>query len=138
MSTTHFSGPLAIGSDSVFTVTAAKTLVANDNGLTLMLNNAAGVTITLPEHKAGLRFKFIVGAAFATTNFVVIAPTAGLDTLEGSLIVAGAAVTVALADQINFVASAENVGDFAELFSDGATWHVFGCALLTGGMTATG
>ncbi len=138
MSTTHLSGPLALGGDSVFTATAAKTLVANDNGLTVMLNNATGVTITLPVHKAGLRFKFITGATFATTSFIIIANAADLDTLEGSLIVAGAAVTVASADQLNFIAAAENVGDFVELFSDGTTWHVFGNALTAGGITATG
>ena len=138
MGTTHFSGPLAIGSGSVETITAAKTLVANDNGKTLMLNNATGVTITLPAHSIGLRFKFITGAAFATTNFIVVAAATDLDTLEGSLIVAGAVVTVAAADQINFVATAENVGDFVEFFSDGTTWHVFGNALTTGGLTATG
>jgi len=138
MSVSHFSGPIAVGSDSVKTPTAAITLTADDNGSTIMLNAAAGFNITLPAHKAGIRLKFITGAAFATTNFIIIAPTAGLDTLEGSLIVAGAVVTVAAADQINFVASAENIGDFVELFSDGVTWHVFGNALTAGAITATG
>lgn len=138
MSVTHFSGPIAVGAGSVMTPTAARTLVANDNGSTIMLNAAAGFTITLPAHKAGLRFKVMTGAAFATTNFIVAAAAADVDTLEGSLIVAGAVVTVNAADQINFVASAENIGDFIELFSDGTTWHVFGNGLTTGSITATG
>ncbi len=138
MSTTHFSGPIAVGSGSVMTPTAAKTLVADDNGSTIMLNAAAGFTITLPAHKAGLRFKVITGAVFATTNFIIAAAAADVDTIEGSLIVAGAVVSVVAADQVNFVASAENVGDFVELFSDGTTWHVFGNALTTGAITATG
>jgi len=144
MSTTNFSGPVASsngfqsGSGSVLTPTAATTLTSADNGKTVMLNASVGFTITLPAHSAGLSFKFITGAVFATTNFVIIAPTAGLDTLEGSLIVAGAVVTVNAADQINFVATAENIGDFVTLFSDGATWHIFGNALSTGAITATG
>jgi len=144
MSITNFSGPVNSnggfqnGTASVITPTAATTLTKEDNGKTIMLNAAVGFTITLPKHLAGIKLKFITGAAFATTNFVIAAPTSDQDTLEGSLIVAGAVVTVNLADQLNFVATAENVGDFVELFSDGTTWHVFGNALLTGGITATG
>lgn len=136
MATTHFSGPLAIGSGSVETISAVKTLTANDNGKTFLLNAAAGVTITLPSHASGLRFKFITGAAFATTNFIIAA--ADVDTMEGSMIVAGVVVDVAAADQINFVATAENIGDFVEVFSDGTYWHTFGNALTAGALTATG
>jgi len=58
--------------------------------------------------------------------------------MEGSMIVAGAVVDVDAADQINFVATAENIGDFVEVFSDGTYWHVFGNALTAGALTATG
>jgi len=139
MAITHFSGPIGLGSASLETITAAKTLVGkDDNGKTFMLNAATGFTVTLPAHAAGLRFKFVVGAVFATDNFIVLANSADLDTMEGSVIVAGAVVTVNAADQINFVATAENIGDFAEFLSDGTTWHVFGNALSSGGITATG
>ena len=142
MGTTHFSGPVSSaagfqnGTGSVVTPTAVTTLTSADNGKTYMLNAAAGFAITLPAHVAGLQFRFITGAAFATTNFTIVA--ADVDTMEGSLIVAGAVVTVDAADQINFVATAENIGDFVTVFSDGATWHVFGNALTTGAITATG
>jgi hypothetical protein len=143
MAATHFSGPVVStagfqsGSGSVEVVAAADTLVAADNGKTFILNAAAGVTITLPAvTTTGWRAKFITGAAFATTNFVVACAEG--DKMEGSMIVAGAVVDVDAADQINFVATAENIGDFVEVFSDGTYWHVFGNALTTGGLTATG
>lgn len=137
MATTHFSGPIALGTGSVEVINSAKNLTANDNGKTFVFNNATGVTIFLPlVANTGWRAKFYTGAVFATSNFVV-ASFEG-DNLEGSLIVAGAVVTVDAADQINFVATAENIGDFIEVFSDGSTWFVFGNALTTGGITATG
>lgn len=143
MGSTTFSGPVIstngfqAGSGSVSTAAAAATLVTADNGKTFILNAAAGVTITLPAvTNTGWRAKFITGAAFATTNFVVA--SAEGDNMEGSMIVAGAVVDVDAADQINFVATAENIGDFVEVFSDGTYWHVFGNALTTGALTATG
>lgn len=143
MSATHFSGPVISqngfqsGSGVVSTPTAAATLTAADNNKVVMLNAAAGFTITLPAVTAvGWRARFITGAAFATTNFVVA--SAEGDNMEGSVLVAGAIVDVDAADQINFVATAENVGDFIEVFSDGVSWHVFGNALTAGALTATG
>jgi len=143
MSATHFSGPVVstagfqYGASSVETVAAADTLVASDNGKTFVLNAAAGVTVTLPAVTlTGWRAKFITGAAFATTNFVVA--SAEGDNIEGSLMVAGAVVDVDAADQINFVATAENIGDYIEVISTGTVWAVFGNALTTGALTATG
>lgn len=135
---THMNGPLALGAGSVRVISAAVTLSAvDDNGMTCILNAAAGVTVTLPPvANAGFRAKFITGAAFDTSNFVVA--SAEGDNMEGSLIVAGAVVDCDAADQINFVSTAENIGDFVEVFSDGTYWHVFGNALTTGGLTATG
>jgi hypothetical protein len=120
----------------VQTVTGALALTAADSGKTLILNAAAGANITLPALSAGLKFKFIVGAAFATTSWTVTS-TAG-DDLQGSVIVAGAVVDVDAADVITFVNTAENVGDFVEVFCDGTSWHTFGNALTVGGLTATG
>lgn len=148
---THFSN-LEIGSASgggglvvggayqnlgaVKTVTGATTLTAADSGKTIILNATGGAVVTLPAKSAGLKFKFIVGAAFATTNWEIT--SAEGDNLEGSIIVAGAVVDVDAADKINFVATAENIGDFAEVFCDGTYWHTFGNALTATAMTATG
>jgi hypothetical protein len=58
--------------------------------------------------------------------------------MEGSLVVAGAAVTVDAADQINFVDTAENIGDRVDVISDGVLWYVSGVGLTSGSITATG
>lgn len=138
MAATHFSGPVVVGSGSVESASgSAQTLTAADNGKTIFLDSAAGATITLPALTAGARFKFVVSTAFATTNWVV-ASSEG-DNISGNLIVAGAHVAAAAEDQINFVASAESVGDFIELWADydNSQWIVTGVAALTGGITAT-
>ena len=136
MAVTHFSGPLAVGAGQVEVITAGKTLTADDNGKTFILGDAAPGTITLPSvSNVGFYCKVICGFAI-TTNAVV----AGADTdkMEGAMMVASTVVDVDAADQINFVQTAENIGDWATFFSDGTYWYVDGRALSTGGLTATG
>jgi hypothetical protein len=58
--------------------------------------------------------------------------------MEGSIIVAGAVVDVDAADQLNFVHTADNLGDYVDIWSDGSKYFVFGNALNSGGITATG
>jgi len=117
------------------TVTGALTLTGADNGKTLYMNAAGGATITLPAVSAGLSFKFVVAAAFATTNWIVA--SAEGDNIDGSIEVAGAVVVAGAEDQINFVATAEALGDHIVVHSDGTQWFVHGMAALTGGITAT-
>jgi hypothetical protein len=137
MAVTHFSGPLAVGSGQIETITAGKTLTSDDNGKTFILGDAAPGTITLPAvaSNAGFFCKVIVG--FDLTTNGVVASTDG-DDMEGALMVASTVVAVDAADQINFVQSADNIGDWATFFSDGTYWYVDGRALSSGGMTATG
>lgn len=137
MSITHLSGPLALGAGSVEVLDAATTLTAKDNGKTFFLDAAAGATITLMPLKAGTRVKFVVTSAFATSNWIVASSEGG--NISGSVIVAGAQVTAAEEDQINFVATAELVGDFIEVIADttNSQWLVSGVGGLTGGITAT-
>lgn len=141
MAATHFSGPVVStngfqsGTGQVETVSAADTLVAADNGKDFVLNNATGVTITLPAATAGWKARFVVGAAFATSNFVV-ASAEGTN-MYGTLMVIGAQVTVNGASQINFVATAETIGDWIEVWSDGTNWFVTGMGAVTGSITAT-
>lgn len=137
MAATHFSGPVVQGAGSVEVVTGATTLTAKDNGKTFFLDAAAGATVTLPALAVGMRLKFIVTSAFATTNWVV--DSAEGDNISGNLIVAGAHVAAAAEDQINFVATAESVGDYIELIADttNSQWIVSGVAGLSGGITAT-
>jgi len=137
MSITHFSGPIGLGADSVEVVTAAKTLTSkDDNGKTFIFNNPTGVTVTLPPIKSGVRFKFMTGAAFATSPFIVVADAADVNAMSGTVLAGGAPVGISGADQITFVATTESIGDFVELISDGVTWLVFGNGSLVGSITA--
>lgn len=117
--------------------TAAQTLDAGtDNNKIIVLGDAAPGNITLPAvTNTGFRVRVITG--FAITSAVALVSAEG-DNMEGSLIVNGAAVTVDAADQINFVETAENIGDWVEVISDGTYWHVTGVGLTAGSLTATG
>ena len=136
MSTTvTFSNDVTRIFEDVETLAAAQTLTAADSGKTFILSAAAGATITLPALKAGIHFKFIVGAAFATTDWII--DSAEGDNIEGLLIVNGAAVVASGEDQINFVNSAETVGDHVEFACDGTNWFVTGAGNSAGSITAT-
>jgi len=77
------------------TITAATTLTSIDSGKVIILNAAAGKVVTLPSVAvAGFKLKVIVGAAFATTNFTVVSPTAKI---QGGAVVNS--VFVAAADE---------------------------------------
>lgn len=138
MSTTY----LAVTNDverqlaNVEAVTGAVTLTAEDSGKVLILKASAGAQITLPAvaTSAGLRFKFIVGQLFATTNWTVLAAS---NVIEGSVLVNGAHVAGVNENTISFVASAESVGDFAELVCDGTNWYVNGSGVSAGSITLT-
>lgn len=124
---------------NVEAVTGAVTLTAEDSGKVLILQAAAGAQITLPavedeSTSAGLRFKFIVGLAFATTNWTILAAS---NVIEGSVIVNGAHVAGVNENTISFVASAESVGDFVELVCDGTNWYVNGSGVSAGSITLT-
>lgn len=146
MSATHFSGPVVStagfqnGSGSVNTVAAATTLTSENNGQVIIMDAAAGATITLPALADGLRFKFVVGSTFITTNWIVA--SAEGDNINGIIASMGATVAGVPAvgeDQINFVATAEAVGDYIELVADAGNsqWLVSGVCATDGGITAT-
>jgi hypothetical protein len=116
-------------------LSAAQTLTAADSGKIFIMSAAAGKTITLPALEAGLSFKFIVGAAFGTSDWIL--DSAEGDNIEGVLIVNGASVIASGEDQVNFVNSAETVGDYAELYCDGTNWFVYGVGAAAGGITVT-
>lgn len=122
------------------TVSAAETLKAVDTGKTILLDAAAGATVTLPALAKGLKFRFQVAAAFATTNWVI--DSAEGDNINGLISDMGATPAVVLAageDQINFVATAESIGDYIDLIADydNSQWIVNGMCGVNGGITAT-
>lgn len=133
--TVTFSNDVTRIFEDVETLAAAKTLTAADSGKTFILKAAAGATVVLPALKAGVHFKFIIGSAFATTNWVI--DSAEGDNIEGLLIVDGESVSASGEDQINFVNSAETVGDHVEFSCDGTNWFVTGAGAAAGGITAT-
>lgn len=117
-----FSVPANEGLGSAqMTPTAATTLTAADSGKTILLNAAAGFAITLPAAVAGLKYKFLTAAAFATTAFTIVTDS-GDNVIQGGAIVNSVFVPAADEDTITFSASAETVGDYVELESDGTNW----------------
>jgi hypothetical protein len=121
-------------------ITAARTILASESNTCFVLNAAGGVTVTLPTLAQGLRYRFQVGAAFASTNWVI--DSAEGDNINGLIADMGTTPAVVLAaaeDQINFVASAESIGDYIDIYADldGSQWIVTGMCGVNGGITAT-
>jgi len=116
-------------------ITAAKTLVQGDSGKIFALNAAAGVAVTLPGVAlSGFNCKFYVKAAFATTDFTIVSAT---DVIYGGADVVSTFVPAADENTISFVASAETIGDWVEIISDGTNWYVSGHGASSGGITFT-
>jgi hypothetical protein len=140
MATTRVFGKLETAS-KVETISADRTLTASDSGKVFILDAAAGKTITLPAVSiSGWNAKFIVGANFATSNFIVA--SAEGDNINGVISDMGATETGVLAegeDKINFIASAETIGDWVEFIADSGNsqWIVTGVCGANGGITAT-
>lgn len=119
------------------TPTAAFALTKEQSGSIIMLNAAAGFTITLPAKVAGLRFRFITGAAFATTPFAIVVPAADDNLIYGGAIVNSVFVAADVEGSVNFVESAETIGDFVDFYCDGAKWLVSGVGAGAGSITFT-
>ena len=124
------------GQEKTVIVSAAKTVKASESGTTFVLDAAAGAAITLPALASGLTFKFVVGAAFATSDWVISSSEG--DNITGNLIVNGAAVAAAAEDNITFELGAESVGDWAEFVADSSNsqWIVTGIANSASSLTA--
>ena len=116
-------------------ITVGASLTDADSGKVFKVSGTGG-TVTLPAPKEGFNVKFITTGGLTSANTVIAGGTA--DVMEGSIIVAGAVVDVDAADQLNFVHTADNLGDFVDIWSDGSNYYVFGNALESGGITATG
>ena len=114
------------------------TLTTAQSGSIVQMGTA-GLDITTPAvtSSAGTWYRFVVSSAVATTNMTIVAGTA--DTIEGSLIVAGAVVDCDASDLITIVVDGENIGDFVELYSDGTKWMIGSSGALTASkMTCSG
>ena len=132
---THVNNDVVRIKNDVDSVSAAVTLTSADSGKWYELAASAGVVVTLPAVESGLNFRFVVANAFDTSNYVI--DSAEGDNIDGILVVNGASVAASGEDQINFVASAESVGDFIDMWSDGNKWYVSGIGNSAGSITAT-
>lgn len=120
----------------VETLSAAATLTAEDSGKLLILSAAAGAQVTLPAvaTSAGFSYKFVVGAAFATTAWTVKAASA---VIQGGAIVNSVFVASASRNTITFAHAAETVGDTVQLSCDGTNWYVTGVGASAASITFT-
>jgi hypothetical protein len=124
----------------VKTLSLATVLTAADSGTEFILDAAAGKIITLPALQEGVHLDFVVGALFATDNFVVKSKEG--DNITGFISDMGSTPVVVVAsaeDQVNFVASAETIGDHIRLVCDfkNSQWLLSGACRTNGGITAT-
>jgi hypothetical protein len=141
MAASHWSGPVVSengfqnGASSIEVITAGKTLTSADNGKTFILGDAVPGDITLPAvaTSAGFQIKVVCGFAITTSSAVI--SLAG--DIEGCVMVASTVVDVDGVTQMNFIESADNIGDWITLKCDGTYFYVDGRALSTGGITAT-
>ena len=122
--TTTFSNDVIRILDEYETLTADVTLTGADSGKTFLISGT-GYTVTLPAVSAGLKFKFVVSAAFSTDT-VVQTPSDNRDILNGGVIVNGAIVEADAVDKVTFEDGAESIGDFVEVSSDGTNYFLFG------------
>lgn len=121
--------------DNIVDITTATTLTIADSGKICILKAAAGAAITLPAVTAGKwGFRFVTGLAFASTAWTVVSTTA---VIQGGAIVNSTFVPAANENTITFVATAETLGDYIEVFSDGTNIYVNGVATATGAITFT-
>lgn len=120
--------PPAGPSGGAVILTAARTVLASENGKTFFLNLAAGFAVTLPPPALGLKYKFVVMLS-PTGSYTIV-------TSGSSNILCGQVLTVdvnsatdpgftATADQdtITFVLNKSVKGDWCELECDGTSWE---------------
>lgn len=119
---------------TVKTVSDDATLDASDSGKLIVLDADEGAEITLPDVAEGLKYKFVVGSAFATTDWTIVAESA---VIQGTVIVNGASVLGENEDTITFDAGSEKVGDWVLVESDGTNWYITGIGSGAGSITLT-
>ena len=110
MGTTHFSGPLDVGSGKYKELTAAYTVTYADSGTTFVLKGGTGHAVTMPAYKSGFNCRFLVTEAFSTDY--VITFTAAV--VSGVIEEAGAIQTCAAKTTFTLEDGAEALGDTLE------------------------
>ena len=130
-------------SQRVEVLAAAYQLLETDSEKIVMLNLAGGFTVTLPAvEDAGSGWKCRFVAKTAPTTAYIITEEATKDTdviiIEGIVNVAGAAgVQNTGCTNVNFVANQAIIGDWVDVFCDGANFYVTGLASVAAGITGS-
>ena len=118
----------------------ASTIDAQATGKVFILNSATEFATTLPAPKAGLFYKFIVGAAPASASYTIVTKSSA-NIIQGQVSsaedAAGSVSTAADADTITFADGKAIVGDYVELISDGTNWYVSGMCNVQDGIATT-
>lgn len=111
-------------------LTATNTIAIAESGTTYYLSGS-WQEHTLPATSTpGQIYRFYVGGALSATTTIVTAD--GVDSINGTLQVAGAVVDCDDEDTMEFVDNLENIGDFFELRTDGTDWFIGASGALTG------
>lgn len=120
----------------VTTLTGAKTVTEAESGTEFVFGAATGAAVTLPAPKPGLNYKFTTGLAFGTSSWTIT--TADSATIiQGHVLVNDAHVPGANEHTITFVHTADSLGDYVSMWSDGTNWYIEGSADVTGAITLT-
>lgn len=118
------------GKGVIKTLTAATTLLAGDmNDAVFVLNSGTEFAVTLPAVVAGLKARFIVGAAPSGASYTVVATGNVIfgNISSADMDAAGnAEIETTGADVISFVDAKAVVGDWVEIVSDGTNWYASG------------
>ncbi len=128
----------------VESITATKSLVAADCGSLLVLNAAAGLTVTLPsvaEAGKGWWVRFVIGTNVSSNTIVITEKTsADTDVLRGGINelevdTSDDGPSTDGATTITIANGADTVGDFIEFICDGTNFYFHGQTKLDGCMT---
>lgn len=98
-------------------------LTINDSGYVCYLKSATGRAINLPAPTAGFKLKVITAQTFATTAWTFVSTGANI---RGGVIVNSTFVPSAGTTTVTLSASAENLGDFFQITSDGTSYFING------------
>lgn len=115
-------------------ITDDTTLTVEDSGKVCVLKAAAGAAVTLPDSAVTWNFRFVTGLAFGTSNWTI---TADDIIVQGGAIVNSTFVPAANENTINFVNTADTLGDFVDVVCDGTNIYVSGVGASAGSITFT-
>ena len=121
---------LRFQNQNVETVTADKTLVADDSGKTFLINQN-GIDVTLPTPTAGMNFKFVMAQDYATAVCTVTAAGSGYFMAGNVTSLLGVTGTSTMhangsSNEVATFAAASLAGDWLSCVSNGTLWFVQG------------